>query len=134
MSPYADAPVRHGFRRRLLLAGWVVCGLAIVARAAVVQVVQGAQWQKVAAAQHRETAAVAASRGFILDRNGNTLAATHERFTVGVAPRELRSSTREEVSARLARELSLDTRRTRSLSDPDTRWVVVPGWWRASGG
>jgi cell division protein FtsI (penicillin-binding protein 3) len=121
------APVRHDFRRRLLLAGWVLCGLAIVGRAVMVQVFQGPHWQKMAEAQHRETVEVPAPRGFILDRNGNTLAATHERFSVGVAPWELRSRTRQEVVARLAKELSLDARRTRLIADSTAPWQTVPG-------
>jgi cell division protein FtsI (penicillin-binding protein 3) len=127
MTPQANLPVRHCFRRRLLLAGWVLCGLAIVARAVMVQVVQGPYWQKLAAAQHRETSEVPAPRGVIVDRNGNTLAATHERFNVGVAPRELRSETRDQVVARLAKELSLDARRTRLIADSTAPWQVVPG-------
>jgi cell division protein FtsI (penicillin-binding protein 3) len=131
MTLQSHPPVRHDFRRRLLLAGWVLCGLAIVARAVVVQVAQGTHWQQLAADQHRKTEEVPAPRGFILDRNENTLAATHERFTVGVAPRELRPETRDEVVARLAKELSLEARRTRSLSDPNTRWVLAPGRFTA---
>ena len=131
MTLQSHTPVRHGFRRRLLLAGWVFCGLAIVTRAVVVQVAQGAHWQQLAADQHRKTEEVPAPRGFILDRNENTLAATHERFKVGVAPRELRSETRDEVVARLVRELSLDGKGTRSLSNPDSRWVEVPGRYAA---
>jgi cell division protein FtsI (penicillin-binding protein 3) len=131
MTVHGTPPLRHCLRRRVLLAGWLLCGLAVTARAAVVQVVQGTYWQKAAAAQHRETVEVPAPRGFILDRNGNPMAATHERYVVQVAPRELRPDTREEVIARLASELSLDPRKTRSLSDPDARWVVAPGRFTA---
>jgi cell division protein FtsI (penicillin-binding protein 3) len=127
MTRPADPPVRHGLRRRLLLAGWVLCGLAIVAKAVTVQVIQNSYWEGEAAGQHRQTSEVPASRGFILDRNGNTLAATHERFIVGVAPRELRSETRQEVVARLAKELSLDARRTRLIADSTAPWQAVPG-------
>ncbi len=131
MTRHGPPPVRQGLRRRLLLGAWILCGLAVLARAVVVQVIQGPQWQNAAAAQHRETAEVPASRGFILDRNGNTLAATHERFIVGVAPRELRPETRGEVVARLSRELSLDPGKTRALSDPNVRWVVAQGRFTA---
>lgn len=131
MTSRATPPVRHAFRRRLLLGAWLLCGLVIVARAVMVQVIQGPYWERIAAAQQRETLEVPASRGSILDRNGNSLAATHERFLVGVAPRELREDTRQEVIALLARELSLDSRKTRSLADPTTKWVVAQGRFTA---
>ena len=120
-------PHRHPWRRRLLLAGWLVGGLVILGRAGVVQVLQGSQWTETALGQHRETKKVSASRGAILDRNGEPLANSHETFRVGVAPREIPVGTREAVYADLASELALTRSLMREVSDPDRTWVHIPG-------
>ncbi len=125
MTRPSNSPVRHRFRRRFLLAAWLFVSLIILARAARVQVVQRSHWQEIAQDQHEETIEVAAPRGTILDRNGNSLVSSTESFKVGVAPRELRADTREEVVALLASELGLSKKTVREISDPERKWVDI---------
>ncbi len=68
-------------------AGMVV----LLARAAQVQLVQGARHAVTSRAQRTERIALPARRGSLYDRNGVTLALTQEVFHVGVAPNELRN-------------------------------------------
>jgi cell division protein FtsI (penicillin-binding protein 3) len=125
MTSPSTPPVRHRFRRRFLLAGWLLVSLIITARAARIQVIQRSHWQEIAQGQHEEASEVAAPRGTILDRNGNSLVSSNESFKVGVAPRELRADTREEVVALLASELGLSRKTTREISDPERKWVEI---------
>ncbi len=62
---------------------------AVMARAAQLQLFQGARWSKEAEAQRTERAVLPARRGTLYDRNGVPLAVTQEFYHVGVAPNEL---------------------------------------------
>jgi cell division protein FtsI (penicillin-binding protein 3) len=120
-------PVRHRGRRRTLLGLWLLLGLVVVSRAAVVQVGQGSRWEAAAQSQQRETLEVPAPRGSILDRNENPLAASNVTYRVGVAPRELVEETRTEVLTLLDGQLKLDRKVRTALRDTERRWVVIPG-------
>jgi cell division protein FtsI (penicillin-binding protein 3) len=118
---------RHKGRRRALLLVWLLASMAIIGRAASVQVLEGTRWQEEALTQHRASLEVPAPRGSILDRDGNVLAASNVTFRVEVAPKEIRAEKRTEVQELLGRELRLD-RETRSrITDLDRQWVVIPG-------
>ncbi|MFH1762780.1 MAG: penicillin-binding transpeptidase domain-containing protein [Gemmatimonadota bacterium] len=119
------SPTRYRWRRRLLLAGWLVGGLVIVARSASVQILQGSYWTERALAQHQQALEVPGRRGAILDRNENPLATSNETFQVSVAPRELRPETRDANVAVLASELGLSRKTIRSISDPEKSWVEI---------
>ena len=121
------SPIRYRWRRRLLLAGWMVGSLVIVARAASVQILQGSYWAGKALAQHQQALEVPGQRGAILDRNENPLATSAETFSVGVAPREFRPLTRDAAVAVLASELELTQKTIRSISDPEKSWVEIQG-------
>jgi cell division protein FtsI (penicillin-binding protein 3) len=64
--------------------------VAVIGRAAQVQLRDGARYATTAAAQHTEKIALQPQRGGIYDRNGVPLALTQETFHVGIAPNELR--------------------------------------------
>ncbi|MGW8268542.1 MAG: penicillin-binding transpeptidase domain-containing protein, partial [Longimicrobiales bacterium] len=125
--PRGNGVIRYRGRRRVLLLAWLVAGVGILSKAAVVQLAEGDRWQKEALDQHRETLEVPAPRGSILDRNGNILAASNVTFRVEVAPVELRSEKRAETVELLAKELKLDRRTRGRLAESDRKWVVVPG-------
>lgn len=127
MTSSGPRPIRYRGRRRTLLVAWLLGCLLVVSRAAMVQVAQGARWEEAALAQHRETLEVPAPRGRILDRNRNPLAASNVTFRAGVAPRELKPETRDEVLELLAEQLKLDREDMVALRDRDRRWVVIPG-------
>ena len=127
MTAHRPRPRRFTGRRRVLLSVWLLGGLLVVSRAAVVQVAQGPRWKEAALAQHRETLEVPAPRGTILDRNGNPLAASNVTFRVEVAPGELLPNTRGEILDRLAQELKLERGTLGDIRNQKRPWVVIPG-------
>jgi cell division protein FtsI (penicillin-binding protein 3) len=104
-----------------------LAGLAVIARAAMVEVVQGPHWQEVALDQQRMAIEVPAPRGTILDRRGNPLASSNVTYEVAVAPRELLPETRDEVLTELTREFKLGRSTQQALRDQNRSWVVIPG-------
>ncbi len=121
-----DSSLRPGaWRRRLVLAGWMLGALMICVRAAQIQVLQGGQWSALAEAQHMTDKEVVAARGAVLDRDGAALAVSRETYRVSVAPRELED--REAVATLLQRALELAPRKARQLVAEDRRWAVAPG-------
>jgi len=116
---------RLTLRRRALLTAWLLAGGVIVARSAELQVVEGAAWTQQAVGQHSESIEVPAPRGAILDRNGLSLAVSHETFRVSIAPREL--GDRTVAVAALVTNLEISREKARSLTDPNRRWAVAPG-------
>jgi cell division protein FtsI (penicillin-binding protein 3) len=119
---------RAAWRRRLVLAGWMVGALVLCARSAQIQVLEGAEWQDIAAAQHTTDKAVVAARGAVLDRDGALLAVSREMYRVSVAPRELEDA--DAVRALLQRTLDLSAQSARRLVAKDRRWVVAPGQYQ----
>ena len=93
-----------GARISLLQVMLALGALAVVVRAAELQLVQGAHWRAEAERTRREKVITAARRGGIYDRNGVALAVTQEYFGIGIAPNEL-ADRREDVRT-IARALS----------------------------
>ncbi len=116
---------RAAWRRRLVLAGWMVACAVLCVRAAQVQVLEGADWQEMAESQHTTDKEVAAARGAVLDRDGAQLAVSREVYRVSVAPQELLAP--DSTRALLAAALDLSTQAARRLVNKDRRWVVAPG-------
>src|SRR4051812_17500553 len=63
--------------------------VAILARAAQLQLVQGDRWSEEAERQRTERVVLPARRGALYDRNGVPLAVSQEFYHVGIAPNEL---------------------------------------------
>lgn len=115
----------RAWRRRLLLGAWLLAGLGICARAAQIQVVQGAEWRSLAQSQHTTARDVSAARGAVLDRDGAPLVVSRETYQVSVAPGELVD--RDRGAALLRETLELSEAKARALTDPADPWRVVPG-------
>src|SRR5579859_1993580 len=84
----------------------IVMGLALLAlilRAAQVQLLEGRRYAAAAKAQRTEHVVLDARRGTLYDRHGLGLALTQETYHVGIAPNELRDPARD--GATLARVL-----------------------------
>lgn len=82
--------------RLQVIEGAMVLGLiALVGRAAQVQLIQGGRWSTEARVQRTEHIVLAARRGTLSDRHGKPLALTQETYHVGVAPNELRDPERD---------------------------------------
>jgi len=82
--------------------------LALVLRAAQVQLVEGRKYAAAAKSQRTERVVLEARRGTLFDRHGLGLALTQETYHVGVAPNELRDPPRD--AATIARQLRLVSR------------------------
>ena len=112
-------------RITLIGAGFVAAALAVVARAAYVQLHQGAYWRQRAAEQQTTTVSLPAPRGTIYDRNGVPLASSQETYGVGVAPRQVRD--RAFVVSRLAAALGVPRAEVQRLLASERVWGEWPG-------
>jgi cell division protein FtsI (penicillin-binding protein 3) len=86
-------------RIRLLLLAFVVLFALTLGRAAWLQVVHGATYEKLALRQHRETVHIPAGRGTIFDRRGEPLAIGEQTTTVFADPREVSDPRRVSLEA-----------------------------------
>lgn len=119
----------RALRRFLLLGGFFAAGVAIVGRAAQLQVIEHDRWAAAAADQHRQRLELPARRGAIFDRNGVLLAISHEMYQVSVAPNELRD--RDDAVRALADGLEMPLSRVNAALSGSRRWVVLPGRYSA---
>ncbi|MDH5758352.1 MAG: penicillin-binding transpeptidase domain-containing protein [Gemmatimonadota bacterium] len=115
------------WRRRVVLAAWLVAAIVISARAVQVQVIQSGTWKTMAEAQHRTDVLVDAPRGTILDRDGMPMAVSRETYRVGIAPHEL--SDIPAARELLASALGVSARRAAEFTDTRRKWVSVPGYF-----
>ncbi|HEX5438765.1 MAG TPA: penicillin-binding transpeptidase domain-containing protein [Gemmatimonadaceae bacterium] len=111
-------------RASLIHASLVLFALALVARAAQVQLVQGDVWAQRAHRQHFAVDDLPAPRGEILDANGTPLAESREMVRVSVAPRELRNRT---ATAHALAALGVAPRWIARATDTHRAWVTLPG-------
>ncbi len=103
---------------------------AVVARAAQLQLVQGARWAHEAATQRTERATLPARRGALYDRNGVPLAITQEFYHVGVAPNEL--ADRRATGRVLAAQLELPLGSVDRDLNGKKRWAYYHGPYTAT--
>ncbi|MDQ6870667.1 MAG: penicillin-binding transpeptidase domain-containing protein [Gemmatimonadota bacterium] len=113
--------VVHGF--------FVLFSLALVARAAKVQVVEGKEWVSRGKRQHFMASAAAAPRGEILDASGNTLVESRELTRVAVALPEVRDTGLVFKALRRAR---VDGALVHAAIERRRRWVDLPGLYSQS--
>jgi cell division protein FtsI (penicillin-binding protein 3) len=112
----------------LVHAALALLGLAVIGRAAQVQLFQGSKWGAMARRQQIAVKEIPAPRGAILDAGGNTLASTREVVKLEVAPREVRDRAalrRALIAAKVPDEWA-----ARAV-DRDRAWVVIPGSYLA---
>ena len=112
-------------RLTLIGTGFGLAALAVIGRAAQLQLVQGSRWRSRASAQQTANISLPARRGTIYDRNGVALALSQETFGIGVAPHEL------DDAARAATLLAASTDRPRAeilaVLRGDRVWTQWPG-------
>jgi cell division protein FtsI (penicillin-binding protein 3) len=92
-------------RLRVVEIGLGVALVALVARAAQVQLLEGRRYAAAAKAQRTEEVVLEARRGTLFDRHGTAIALTQETYHVGIAPNELRNPARD--VPKIARQLRL---------------------------
>ena len=92
-------------RLRVVEIGLGLALLALVGRAAQVQLFEGRRYAAAARAQRTEQVVLEARRGTLFDRHGTAIALTQETYHVGIAPNELRDPARD--VPKIARQLHL---------------------------
>ncbi len=129
-APAANA-ANAGERRRprfdrtaLVHAGLVAFALALVGKAAKVQILEGRQWAERAGRQHFASAANTTPRGAILDARGVTLVESRELLQLRVAPKEVKD--RAKLRRALAKAGVPATWVARAV-DAKRAWVELPG-------
>ena len=110
--------------------GFALGMLAVLGRAAQLQIVQAQRWKREAEHQRTEKAVLPARRGALYDRNGIPLAITQEFYHVGVAPNEL-----EDVRAGfllLVRNLGVPSAALNREFQARKRWIYLHGPFNAT--
>jgi cell division protein FtsI (penicillin-binding protein 3) len=110
--------------------GFAVGILAVLTRAAQLQIVEAERWEHEAARQRTEKVVLPARRGALYDRNGTPLAITQEFYHIGVAPNEL-----EDVRAAfvlLVRNLGVSAPALNREFQARKRWIYLHGPFNAT--
>ena len=98
--------------------------LAVLGKAAHVQLVQGGAWSDLARRQHFSAREVPAPRGQMLDASGRTLATSRALVRLEVAPREVKDARRLQKALLAA---GADASVAARVLDRSRSWVVLPG-------
>jgi cell division protein FtsI (penicillin-binding protein 3) len=129
MKPSArrnDDPGQRAWRHWVVVTALALCGVALIARAVYLQVIDQDFLERQGDARHLRTAKLSANRGMILDRNGEALAVSTPVDTVWADPRKLSQSPQD--YARLAKALDRDpqwlARRVTSSGDREFIYLV----------
>ena len=113
----------HPWRRRAVLAAWLLSALGITVRAGQIQVVQAPTWEEIAGRQHAGAVILPAPRGTVLAVDGVPLSVTRERIRVYVAPNEVQDV--DAVAERLVGVLGLGSARANRLVSRGSGWNTV---------
>jgi cell division protein FtsI (penicillin-binding protein 3) len=108
---------------------FVLFAIALVARAAKVQVVEGKQWDARGKRQHFFASPMSAPRGQILDASGNTLVESREMTRVALALPEVRDTA---FVLRALRRARLDASAVHAAIARRRRWIDLPGLYTAA--
>jgi cell division protein FtsI (penicillin-binding protein 3) len=111
-------------RSSVIHVGLAIFALAIIGKAAQVQIWQRDQWLARAARLHFDGDTIPAPRGVITDASGRVLVESRELVRLRVAPRELRD--RAAVGGML-RKAKVPNDWVRRAVDTTRKWVEIPG-------
>lgn len=119
------APSRVG----LVHLGLALFAVAIVARSARVQIMNGSQWAASALRQQSTASVIPAPRGDILDAVGETMAQSRETVKLSVAPPEVR----DPAALRTALlQAGVPAQFAARVVDPARKWIPLPGRYLAA--
>lgn len=104
--------------------------MAVLARAAQLQLVEGDRWEREARAQRTERVVLPARRGALYDRHGLPLAITQEFYHVGIAPNEV--TDRRAVVRAVGRLPDLSQREVERDLAGSRRWIYYHGPFNAT--
>jgi cell division protein FtsI (penicillin-binding protein 3) len=110
--------------------GFAVGILAVLTRAAQLQIVEAERWEREAARQRTEKVVLPARRGALYDRSGIPLAITQEFYHVGVAPNELEDI--RSAFVLLVRNLGLSAPALNRDFQARKRWIYLHGPFNAT--
>jgi len=114
----------HSSRIGLAHSLLAVFAIAILAKAASVQLVHGREWRARAERQQSSEKTIPAPRGDILDATHRVLAQSREMVRLEIAPREVNEP--QKLRRALAK-LGLDAALIRRAGDTNAKYFVVPG-------
>ncbi|MFL5575810.1 MAG: peptidoglycan D,D-transpeptidase FtsI family protein, partial [Gemmatimonadaceae bacterium] len=121
----ARGATRSRFGRLAIVRGALgAFAVALVGKAAHVQLWQGAMWEARASRQHYLASPLPAPRGAILDATGATITESRELVQLRVAPREVRD---RRVLARALARAGVAAEWVRRATDVRRAWVELPG-------
>jgi cell division protein FtsI (penicillin-binding protein 3) len=110
--------------------GFALGILAVLTRAAQLQIVEAERWEREAERQRTEKVVLPARRGALYDRNGIPLAITQEFYHVGVAPNELEDIRGAFVL--LVRNLGVSAPALNREFQARKRWIYLHGPFNAT--
>ncbi len=110
--------------------GFALGILAVLTRAAQLQIVDTERWAREAARQRTEKVVLPARRGALYDRNGIPLAITQEFYHIGIAPNELDDVRTAFVA--LVRNLGVSAPALNREFQARKRWIYLHGPFTAS--
>jgi len=116
-------------RSTIIHVALALFAVAIVGKAAQVQLLQRDRWVARAVHQHFTDAALPAPRGTITDASGRVLAESRDLLRVNVAPRELSD---RDALGRLLRRAGVRPDWVRRAVDTTRKWVELPGTFQPS--
>jgi cell division protein FtsI (penicillin-binding protein 3) len=117
VSLFADRP-------RIIHGALVLFALAVVGRAAKVQLLDGARWTARARDQQVTASPLPAPRGAIRDARGDVLVESREMVRLRVAPREVKN--RDQLGKLMARA-GVAAAWVSRATDTTNKWVEIPG-------
>ncbi|MBA3498173.1 MAG: PASTA domain-containing protein [Gemmatimonadales bacterium] len=121
---------RPAARIGALQFGFALGILALLTRAAQLQIVEAERWQREASRQRTEKVVQPARRGALYDRNGIPLAITQEIYHVGVAPNELENV--RSAFGLLVRNLGVPAAALDRELQSGKRWIYLHGPFSAT--
>jgi cell division protein FtsI (penicillin-binding protein 3) len=121
--------MRRISRIGILQAALVAFMVALIGKAAQVQLWQGREWTAKAERQHLERAPLLVPRGPILDATGAVLVESRNVVHLRVAPREVKN--RRALAVALT-HLGLGGDWVRRATDTTEKWVEIPGHYLAT--
>jgi cell division protein FtsI (penicillin-binding protein 3) len=110
-------------RTTIVHGALVLFALALIGKAAHVQLYRGDYWARQGRSQHYASSDLPAPRGRILDETGEVLVESRELTKIRVAPGEVRDRA---ALARLMRAAHVDPKWIARATDPSRKWVEIP--------
>ena len=118
----------NGLRDRFTLVEWgvVLFAVAILYKAASVQLLHGREWAALATRQQTRLERLPAPRGRMSDANGTPLVESREMVSFDIDPRQVRKTDRVLLSQTLAK-INAPRQFARRALDTTRKWVSIPG-------